>query len=132
MKIIFATLFHLDYNSILIKSKIIFRTAPCQTVTYEADIFQMMQNPQDVWRERNKTNQTSFTRYITMYYTSSDVTTLTEDKLIDFSGFVSAIGGNLGLFLGFSFLGMFSSLYEYIEKRLSLKSNPPEDLIEIT
>ena len=92
----------------------------------------MMQNPQDIWHERNKTNQTSFTRYISMYYTSSDVTTLTEDKLIDFSGFVSAIGGNLGLFLGFSFLGMFSSLYEYIETRLSAKSKAHEELIEIS
>ena len=92
----------------------------------------MMQNPQDIWRERNKTNQTSFTRYISMYYTSSDVTTLTEDKLIDFSGFVSAIGGNLGLFLGFSFLGMFSSLYECIETRLSAKSKAHEELIEIS
>ena len=54
-----------------------------------------------------------------MYYPSSDVATLTEEKLIDFSNFVSAVGGNLGLFLGFSFLGLLSSLYEYIETLLS-------------
>ena len=57
-----------------------------------------------------------------MYYTTSDVATFTEDRLIDFSGFVSAVGGNLGLFLGFSFLGMLFSLYEYLENMLPSKS----------
>ena len=62
-----------------------------------------------------------------MYYTSSDVTTLTENQLIDFSGFVSAIGGNLGLFLGFSFLGMISSFFEIIGKVLSSKPTTPNE-----
>ena len=59
-----------------------------------------------------------------MYYTTSDVSTFTEARLIDFSGFVSAIGGNLGLFLGFSFLGMLFSLYEYIEGSWLSKTDP--------
>ena len=104
-----------------------FISAPCKVVKYDSDKFQMIQNPQDIWRERNKTNQTSFTRYITMYYSSSDVATLTEEKLIDFSNFVSAVGGNLGLFLGFSFLGLLSSLYEYIETLLSSRQKDNDE-----
>ena len=62
-----------------------------------------------------------------MYYASSDVATLTEEKLIDFSNFVSAVGGNLGLFLGFSFLGLLSSLYEYIEILLSSRQKENDE-----
>ena len=82
----------------------------------------MKQEPSGVWYKSSKENHTSFTRSINMYYTTADVATFTEDQLIDFSGFVSAVGGNLGLFLGFSFLGMLFSLYEYIENKVASKS----------
>ena len=57
-------------------------------------------------------------RYIYLYYTTADETTLSSEVLIDFAGFISAIGGNLGLFLGFSFMGMIFELYDWIEARL--------------
>ena len=98
--------------------------APCKTTTYDAGILKFQQNPYGVWHNKSKTNSTSFNRTVAMYYTTSDVTTFTEARLIDFSGFVSAVGGNLGLFLGFSFLTMLFDLYDYIENSLSSKSNP--------
>ena len=91
----------------------------------------MKQDPSGVWHKDSKKNYTSFTRYITMYYTTSDVATFTEDRLIDFSGFVSAVGGNLGLFLGFSFLGMLFSLYEYIENVLLTKLTKQDKLKKV-
>ena len=60
----------------------------------------------------------TITTIIITITTTTDVTTYTEARLIDFSGFVSAVGGNLGLFLGFSFLGMLFDLYDYIENSL--------------
>ena len=57
-------------------------------------------------------------RSIYLYYTTADETTLSSEVLIDFPGFISAIGGNLGLFLGFSFMGMIFELYDWIEARL--------------
>ena len=57
-------------------------------------------------------------RFIYLYYTTADETTISSELLIDFVGFISAIGGNLGLFLGFSFMGMIFELYDWIEARL--------------
>ena len=57
-------------------------------------------------------------RYVYLYYTTADEITYSSDLMIDFPGFISATGGNLGLFLGFSFMGMLFSLYEWIEARL--------------
>ena len=53
-----------------------------------------------------------------MYYTTADETTLSSEVMIDFAGFISATGGNLGLFLGFSFMGMIFELFDWIEAKL--------------
>ena len=57
-------------------------------------------------------------RDIYLYYTTADETTLSSEVMIDFPGFISATGGNLGLFLGFSFMGMIFELFDWIEARL--------------
>ena len=76
-------------------------------------------------KERNSQNMNESTkieysqeRLIYLYYTTADETTISSELLIDFVGFISAIGGNLGLFLGFSFMGMIFELYDWIEARL--------------
>ena len=74
----------------------------------------MKQDPTRVWLKEKKKNTTSFTRYITMYYTTAHVAIFTSEELIDFSTFISATGGNLGLFLGISFLGVVFALSEYL------------------
>jgi hypothetical protein len=60
----------------------------------------------------------SQSRYVYLYYTTADEITYSSDLMIDFPGFISSTGGNLGLFLGFSFMGMLFSLYEWMEARL--------------
>ena len=57
---------------------------------------------------------------ILFYYSTTSIQILTEDAVINFSNFVSAVGGNLGLFVGFSFLGFFSCFYK-TSKRLCRK-----------
>ena len=57
-------------------------------------------------------------RYVYLYFTTADEMTYSSDLMIDFSGFISATGGNLGLFLGFSFLGLFFQLYEWLQSRI--------------
>ena len=76
-------------------------------------------------KERNSQNMNESTkveysqqRFIYLYYTTADETRISSELLIDFAGFISAIGGNLGLFLGFSFMGMIFELYDWIEAKL--------------
>ena len=54
-------------------------------------------------------------RFFYMYYTTADETQFTTDKLIDIATFIASVGGTLGLYLGFSFLGMLFPLYDYAE-----------------
>ena len=55
-------------------------------------------------------------RFFYMYYTTADQTEFTSDVLFDLPTFVGTVGGTLGLYLGFSFLGMFSPLLEIAEQ----------------
>ena len=87
----------------------------------------MKQDPGGVWRNISKTNSTAFARHITMYYTTADIATFTSDRLIDLSAFISGIGGNIGLFLGLSFLGTLFWFYEWMEE-VYMKNNSPKPI----
>ena len=63
----------------------------------------------------NQTIEDNDTRSIVLYYSTTEVKVTHQELLINFSTFVSAVGGNLGLFIGFSFLGVFSSLFDLIK-----------------
>ena len=54
-------------------------------------------------------------RFFYMYYTTADETEFNTDEMIDLATFIGSVGGTLGLYLGFSFLGMLFPLYDYIE-----------------
>ena len=55
-------------------------------------------------------------RAIFMYYSTTDIKVSTTSKLISLSSFISSIGGNLGLFVGFSFLSTFFFFYNFLER----------------
>ena len=55
------------------------------------------------------------TRAIFMYYSTTDIKVSTTSKLISLSSFISSIGGNLGLFCGFSFLSSFFYVYKIFQ-----------------
>ena len=113
-------------------------TAPCKIVTYEARELKFNQDPISVWfgadnsedeistdsnddinenvnSNSNKNQELGVTdniiksRYVETIYSS--------ELIIDFPTFISSIGGNLGLFLGFSCMGVLFPLYEWIEVR---------------
>ena len=54
--------------------------------------------------------------FIYFYYSTTEVPVQTEEFILDSANFISAIGGNLGMFIGFSFLGFFSWFYDKIER----------------
>ena len=56
-------------------------------------------------------------RYWSMYYAETDVKVSTTSQLINVPTFISSIGGNLGLFVGFSFISAFFFIYNCLGKR---------------
>ena len=55
---------------------------------------------------------------IYLYYSSTEIKVKRSELLVTFSSFVSAVGGNLGIFIGFSFLGFFTKFHDMIKKLL--------------
>ena len=120
--------------------------APCRIVTYEARELKFNQDPISVWfgednsedeissDSNDKSNENlnpnseeshefgipdnaTNSRYVYLYFTTPDETTYSSELIIDFPTFISSIGGNLGLFLGFSCMGALFPLYEWMEVR---------------
>ena len=67
--------------------------------------------------------------YIGMFfmYATTEVKVIKEELLISFSNFVSSIGGNLGMFIGFSCFGVFSWAYDLIKGVLLTKKDTVEE-----
>ena len=63
-------------------------------------------------------NVNNFPRRMMISYATTSIKVTTTSKLIDVASFISSVGGNLGLFVGFSFTSMFFFLYDKIEKCL--------------
>ena len=56
------------------------------------------------------------TRHILISYSKNIVAAMTTSKLVDLATFISSIGGNLGLFVGFSLINSLFFLFEQAEK----------------
>ena len=67
-------------------------------------------------KEENANSTKESARAIFMYYSTTDIKVSTTSKLISLSSFISSIGGNLGLFVGFSFLSTFFFFYNFLER----------------
>ena len=55
---------------------------------------------------------TNVPKFIMFYYSTTELKIQTKELLLNFPNFLSAVGGNLGMFIGFSFLGFFSAFYD--------------------
>ena len=64
--------------------------------------------------KRTKKIKISSTRSISIYFATTDVKVYTTSYKIDFNTFISNVGGNLGLFVGFSVLGGLFFVYDFI------------------
>ena len=67
----------------------------------------------------NDTNATKIEavsyRYLSIYYGTTDVKASTTSLKIDLNTFISNVGGNLGLFVGFSVLGGLFFIYDFTQ-----------------
>ena len=66
------------------------------------------------WLGENCSQMSSFTDTALLYigFASADIELITKVPRIDFNMFVNAIGGGLGLFMGFSIINLFFMAYE--------------------
>ena len=55
-------------------------------------------------------------RAIYIYYSTTNVRLSSTSKLVSLSSFISSIGGNLGLFVGFSFMSVLLYVYKCLVK----------------
>ena len=104
--------------------------APCQSSTYEVgqqtydrlsyvnipyyqtNITDAMENDVNA-AELNSPSK----RFLNMYYATTNVKVSTTSLKIDVSTFISNVGGNLGLFVGFSVLGSLFFIYDFITSK---------------
>ena len=91
----------------------------CKKSSYEVGIQSFdrlsMINIEDS-KDDSKNSTKESARAIYMYYSTTDIKVSTTSKLISLSTFISSIGGNLGLFVGFSFLSTFFFFYNFLER----------------
>ena len=67
-------------------------------------------------KDENDNSTEAPARAIYLYYSTTDIKVSTTSKLISLSSFISSIGGNLGLFVGFSFLSTLFYFYNFLER----------------
>ena len=110
----------LDETGFKISKKCLF-SVMCQKSSYTVGI-QSFDKLSMINIEEQKDENTNSTngdaRAIFMYYSTTDIKVSTTSKLISLSSFISCIGGNLGLFVGFSFLSTFFYFYSFLERVL--------------
>lgn len=94
--------------------------------TYDRFSFVSIKEPADKFvntteKEENATGLDDPTyRYLNIYYGSTNVKVYTTSLKIDINTFISNVGGNLGLFVGFSVLGGLFSIYDFISQHISM------------
>ena len=59
-------------------------------------------------------------RLLNFNYGTTNVKVYTTSLKIDLNTFISNVGGNLGLFVGFSVLGGLFSIYDFISQHISM------------
>ena len=65
-------------------------------------------------------NETASYRNLAIYYGTTDVKVSTTSLKIDLPTFISSVGGNLGLFVGFSVLGGLFFIYDFFASHVCM------------
>ena len=71
---------------------------------------------------RGLTDSTQQGKMLATFYVNSFVSFTEEVAMMNFNGFVSAFGGNLGLFLGFSCLSSIFAIAKFLQEKKHQKS----------
>ena len=97
---------------------------PCEHIKYSAETLAY-----DRSSSLSLVDNPNGTEYIGMFfmYSTTEVKVVTEELLISFSNFISSIGGNLGMFIGFSCFGVFSWAYDLIKSFLLTKKDTVQE-----
>ena len=101
---------------------------PCQLESYTTDTLSydrnsMMAKAQlEILFKRTKINFETTDNRTSLFisYPNMEVKVSEQVQILDTSSFISSVGGNLGLFIGFSFLDTFFAVYKWFSTR-SLK-----------
>jgi hypothetical protein len=91
---------------------------PCSVSSYRAELFHQHKNVFEVSSAEPLAED--FVLYY--YFSSLDTDVNTETLIIDFPNLVANIGGNLGLFLGFSCLSIYVMFLDMLQKMNILDS----------
>ena len=70
----------------------------------------------EIGNEEEKDRNSS--RVILLFYTATDVKISKTSLKVDLNTFVSNVGGSLGLFIGFSVLGVIFFIYDLISSKI--------------
>ena len=91
---------------------------PCEHVKYSAESL-AYDKSSSLSLVTNSTDE-----YIGIFfmYATTEVKVITQELLISFSNFISSIGGNLGMFIGFSCFGAFSWAFDHVKGVLNRKN----------
>ena len=104
-------------------------TAPCEKATYEVGIqrYGILSHfnirGHNVNGTEHSKNEAIPNRHISLYYSTNAVKISSTSELVNLSSFISSVGGNLGLFVGFSFLNCLLSSYDLSYRMVSKKQN---------
>ena len=97
--------------------------APCRIANYELGIQTYddlstvsLKKELDTEEEgvTNSSSEVDTKTTIMIYYATTDINVSSTSELIDLSTFISNVGGNLGLFVGFSVLGGVFYIYDVV------------------
>jgi hypothetical protein len=87
---------------------------PCSLSSYKATLQYTHKNAMELFTGIKVDNE--FWMYY--YYDSMETEINTESLIVDMSNLIGAIGGNMGLFLGFSFLSLFLFTLDFIHEKI--------------
>ena len=108
-----------------------FSIESCYTIKYKGKPLDFQQDPMNMWWPEasgfsdspNFEEEPLEMRFFYMYYTTADEIEFNTGEIIDLATFIGSVGGTLGLYLGFSFLGMLFPLFDYAEAAYAGWSN---------
>ena len=96
-----------------------------ETITYDAKS-KMAHNMIKVHYQKYNIGSTTYNHSedgssttVIIQYSTTDISVTERTKLISGNSFVSSVGGNLGLFVGFSFMDSLFAIYNFIHERLT-------------
>ena len=111
----FVSIFTNFFRNIVERPHLVGCPVPCQQIHYKISVDYIHENVLQLWNERGKKLEFFLLQY---WYSTLSVEERVESYDYDIGSFLAAVGGNLGLFLGFSCLPILLVATKWIKKYL--------------